>query len=233
MHGGDYTGKRQARQGSGGEAMKGEGGKRKPGRPKKQAPPPAPEVPEGARVVKSPLSNRRNEKRDWSVGHVKEITRALEMRVAGASLEEISRVLHVHKNTVMKWIDGALRETWDEPAVQVRALELARLDALLMGIWQQATAPGSPGQLEAVDRVLKIMGQRTHYILGVDVQEEEKWKNHMSVDQVLKLVNEVAYAVRATLLEEFPAERVRGLLASMQARTQILEATLVDARKKG
>ena len=54
-----------------------------------------------------------------------------------------------------------LAETAQEAADEVRALELARLDALLAALWPQQGEPA------VVDRVLRIMERRAK-LLGLD-----------------------------------------------------------------
>ena len=153
---------------------------------------------------------------------------ALELRIAGHSYDAIGRLMRMPRAAASDLCEFAIQETLREPAEAVRMLELARLDKLLLGIWEQATTPGTPGQLEAMDRVLKIMGQRTHYILGVDVKDAQRQTERLSTDQVLGLLHDVAYAVRSTLLERFPASEAREILEQMQARTQVLEASFKD-----
>jgi hypothetical protein len=98
---------------------------------------------------------------------------ALKLRIAGATYEEIAQALHyATRSGAYKAIKEALRKTIQEPADEVRQLELARLDALLASVWTQATAAGEPRQMEAVDRALRIQAQRTFYITGLKVPEK-------------------------------------------------------------
>ena len=50
----------------------------------------------------------------------------------------------------------------------VRSLELARLDEMLLGLWGKA----SRGELQSVDRVLKILERRARY-LGLDAPQRQ------------------------------------------------------------
>lgn len=55
----------------------------------------------------------------------------------------------------------ALKKTLQEPADEVRMLEVERLDSLLNGLWQRRHVP------EITDRILRIMERRAK-LLGLD-----------------------------------------------------------------
>jgi hypothetical protein len=84
--------------------------------------------------------------------------RALELHLAGATYERIAQVLgFASKATAHKAVKDALAarplpEEGEDPAT----VELARLDAMLVGLWPQARK----GNVAAVDRVLKISERR-------------------------------------------------------------------------
>lgn len=90
----------------------------------------------------------------------------LKLRLAGASFALIARNLDrsvggVHK-ACMRALERQIKEI-SEDADAVLALELQRLDSMLLGAWPKAVA----GDLSAVDRVLRIMKRRARY-LGLD-----------------------------------------------------------------
>ena len=93
---------------------------------------------------------------------------ALQMRLAGASYEQVAAALG-YRQRCGAWqaVQEALRKMLQEPADEVRKLELARLDSWLLGITPQIRA----GSLDALDRGLKIMAQRTMYITGLKVPD--------------------------------------------------------------
>lgn len=103
--------------------------------------------------------------------------KAVELRKAGMSYEAIADELgYAGKSGAYKAVSSALTRTLQEPADELRALELARLDDMLKGLWVNARK----GNVYAIDRVLKIM-QRRAELLGLDapktvkvVQEEAK-----------------------------------------------------------
>lgn len=95
--------------------------------------------------------------------------RALALRTTGASYEQIAQAMG-YRTRAGAWVavQEALRKTLQEPADEVRKLELARLDRWLLTIWPQIQA----GSLEALDRGLKIQAQRTYYITGLKVPQQ-------------------------------------------------------------
>ena len=90
--------------------------------------------------------------------------RALELRREGKSFPQIARELGYRSvagayDSVM----GALRETVREPAEQVRALELERIDLMFAAVWPTALE----GHIAAQQQVLRLMDRRARY-LGLD-----------------------------------------------------------------
>lgn len=103
------------------------------------------------------------------MAHTEKQRQALALRTTGASYEQIAQALHYRtRGGAWRAVQEALRKTLQEPADDVRKLELARLDRWLLGIWPQIQA----GSLEALDRGLKIMAQRTYYITGLKVPDK-------------------------------------------------------------
>lgn len=65
--------------------------------------------------------------------------RALELRKAGASYETIAKQLGYRgRNGAFNAVNSALRHTLQEPADEIRVLELARLDAMQIGLFSRA-----------------------------------------------------------------------------------------------
>ena len=86
--------------------------------------------------------------------------RALEMRKARASYREIGAALGVSSTAAWKMVNRALIETVQDPADEVRKLELESLDRLESRLWADAT------DLAHVDRILKIKEYRAK-LLGL------------------------------------------------------------------
>lgn len=89
---------------------------------------------------------------------------ALELHLAGATYDKIAAALgFANRGGAYKAVQAALaaRKSIDGRA-EVVAVEVARLDAMLTGLWPQARR----GDVAAVDRVLKI-GERRLALLAL------------------------------------------------------------------
>ncbi len=105
---------------------------------------------------------------------------ALSMREMGYSYEEIAQALGwTSRATAYAFVKRALKATYQEPADEVRKLELKRLDRLTRAIWQKATGKVNsdgtvePPDLFALDRLLKLMNRRAA-LLGLDAPVKVK-----------------------------------------------------------
>jgi DNA-binding CsgD family transcriptional regulator len=87
----------------------------------------------------------------------------LALRQRGLGLAQIAERLGISKQAVHKHLQVAIARVVDEPAQDAVKLELMRLDAMLDGIWDVATA----GDTYAIDAVMKIAGRRAK-LLGLD-----------------------------------------------------------------
>jgi hypothetical protein len=92
---------------------------------------------------------------------------ALELRKAGRTYDEIARMLdYSERSGAAKAVRRALAATVQEPADELRRLEVERLDSLLAAMWPLAM----DGKLGAVDRVLSLMDRRAK-LLGLDAPQ--------------------------------------------------------------
>ena len=90
--------------------------------------------------------------------------KALELRKQGKGFVEIAKTLgYGGPSGAHKAVMTALKKTLQEPADELRTMELERLDALHAALWPQAIA----GKWLAVDRVLSVMERRAK-LLGLD-----------------------------------------------------------------
>lgn len=90
--------------------------------------------------------------------------RALRLRIGGLTHEQIKDEMGLGSRArAYELIQGAIADITEEPAQEVRALELQRLDAMVLALWPKAMN----GEPSAVDRVLDIMERRAKY-LGLD-----------------------------------------------------------------
>ena len=104
-------------------------------------------------------------KRDRAKANVAERQRkALELRKAGATYEQIaSQLSYADRSGAAAAVKAGIKAIIAEPAQEVLALELQRLDAMLLGLWTKAKS----GDVAAVDRALRIMERRANF-LGID-----------------------------------------------------------------
>lgn len=91
----------------------------------------------------------------------------LNLRLAGATYADIAKIMGMANKAVARnacqRAMGEARARRDWAAEGVKDLELARLDKMLVGVWQKATS----GSEAAIAAVLRIMERRAAYI-GLD-----------------------------------------------------------------
>lgn len=98
--------------------------------------------------------------------HLDRPTRRAEAFLAyrtGVAMTAVAQQMGVHPKTVQRWIREEVQRIPEEEAEAIRAIEMARLDAILVPQMRLALA----GDGYAVDRVLRIMDRRAKY-LGLD-----------------------------------------------------------------
>jgi hypothetical protein len=95
---------------------------------------------------------------------------ALELRKAAATYQQIADQLGYRSASgAFNAVKAALKATLREPADELRELELARLDAMLLPLWRRVPS----GDEKAVDRVLRIMERRAR-LLGLDAPRRQE-----------------------------------------------------------
>lgn len=90
-------------------------------------------------------------------------TKALELHLAGATYEAIAKAVgYASKSGAHKAVQEALKDLGAPPSnSEANETELARLDAMLTGLWPKARR----GDVQAIDRVLKISERREQILL--------------------------------------------------------------------
>jgi hypothetical protein len=95
---------------------------------------------------------------------------ALELRKAAVSYQQIADQLGYRSASgAFNAVKAALKATLREPANELRDLEVARLDAMLLPLWRRVQS----GDEKAVDRVLRIMERRAR-LLGLDAPRRQE-----------------------------------------------------------
>jgi hypothetical protein len=94
---------------------------------------------------------------------------ALALHKAGVGYQSIAnRLGYAGPSGAYKAVEVALHKTLQEPAEELRQLEVARLDALHQAVWDKAMA----GHLPSIDTVLKCMTRRAR-LLGLDAPKQQ------------------------------------------------------------
>jgi hypothetical protein len=95
---------------------------------------------------------------------------ALALHKAGVGYQSIAnRLGYAGPSGAYKAVEAALHKTLQEPAEELRQLELERLDRMHEAVWPRAIA----GHLPSIDRVLRCMARRAR-LLGLDAP---KWQH--------------------------------------------------------
>lgn len=102
-------------------------------------------------------------KRTTNVAKVDRTVTALALRREGMSYEAIAQRLGISQPTAWRDVSDALKALQQEPAEDLRKIEVQRLDDLLLALWPKA----KKGHPASVDRVIRIMERRAR-LLGLD-----------------------------------------------------------------
>lgn len=84
------------------------------------------------------------------------MAKAVQMIEAGSTYQHVADTLGISKTQAIKDVKQAIRDTYQGPADELRALEARRLDALQRGIWIDALK----GDLKAISTVQRLMDHR-------------------------------------------------------------------------
>jgi len=137
----------------------------------------------------------------------------LELRIKGFTFQEIAEKLTAQERTPISagacygWYQWAMTEFFEEPTLEARTLDLARLDKLLKA-WMPLAAPDDDSEApdaKATDLVLKIMKQRQELLHSGAID------NDSGVDEAMELADYLASVL------DIPIDQ---LLATADARVQ-------------
>lgn len=97
--------------------------------------------------------------------------RAVELRKSGHTFQQIADQLgYAGHQGAYKAVMSALKKTLQEPADELRTLELERLDAMLNSLWPQIMARNAYTP-RAVEVALKVMDRRAA-LIGLDAPKQ-------------------------------------------------------------
>jgi len=112
---------------------------------------------------KRPRGNRKPTSRAMLDAAAKQ-AQALELRKAGHSFDQIAAKLgYANGGGAYKAVEAGLKATLQEPADELRQLEITRLDTMLSALWPKV----KKGEHGAIDRALKV-GERRAALVGLD-----------------------------------------------------------------
>ena len=122
---------------------------------------------------------------------------ALALRVQGYTIRAVAIELNIAVTTCYDMSERAIRQITRENAEAYVALECERLDALTKAVWQ----PAMRGDLNAVDRVLRIMERRAK-LLGLDADAKVRVKvdptDGKSIGELLAEIHSAVEETRGT-----------------------------------
>jgi hypothetical protein len=97
---------------------------------------------------------------------------ALEYRLMGLTYQQIAEKLEITDSGAHYSVEAALRRTLQEPADELRQLELRRLDAMFIPVYGNAVR----GDLAAITAAINIMNRRAR-LVGLDAPEKRENTN--------------------------------------------------------
>jgi hypothetical protein len=123
---------------------------------------------------------------------------ALEMRAAGNDFRTIAKELGYRgPSGSHRAVMSALKKTLQEPADELRQLELARLDKL----WRISYALSMGGNGPAIDRCIRLMERRAK-LLGLDASIE------YTIDDIRSIARRVVNVITTEVADEEIRERI-------------------------
>lgn len=134
--------------------------------------------------------------------------RVLELRRAGVTFDVIAEQLdYADRSGAYRAFKRALARTLQQPAREVRDLEVDRLDKLMVAVWKKALG----GDLQAVDRVIRISERRAR-LLGLDAPQKVQVGDQLD-SQIEALLTELgAPTPGVTPMDDQPAGAEAGAL---------------------
>ena len=124
--------------------------------------------------------------------------RVLASLIAGAGVDEISAAEQLTRKRTENILRQELRNRWVAPAEEFARLQIARLEHMILKLLD----PIQNGDLEAIDRALKIIDRLDRYHGFTKAKRATEQYDEEDRARLLKKVNEIA----DRLQPELPAE---------------------------
>lgn len=134
------------------------------------------------------MANKSGMSAEQLVEQAEKQRQALELRKAGATFEQIAKQLgYANGGGAYKVVQAGLKALVQQPADEVRQLEVERLDAMLRALWPDAMS----GKPQVIDRCLGIMDRRAK-LLGLDapLRIEEHVITEDAIDAEMRRLSE-------------------------------------------
>ena len=142
---------------------------------------------------------------------------ALELRKAGASFDQIAAQLGYHSKQAAHFaVKTGLAAIIREPAEELRALDLRRLDQILLVLWRRV----QEGDLAAIDRVFKALERRAA-LLGLDAPARTQVQAEVASVWRFDLSDPITRDLAASLVER---------MAIVETARMLPPPALVDAQ---
>jgi hypothetical protein len=129
---------------------------------------------------------------DLTAERIEFMQKCLALRIEGLNYNQMAAKLGCEYTTCRKAVKEALAQSVTELADEVRAIEMQRLDEMLMAHWPER------GEPRHADVIMKLMDRRSKY-LGLDVPQTDL------MDAAQALREFIAGAARSTGAEIEPA----------------------------
>ena len=114
--------------------------------------------------------------------------RALASLIAGAGVDEISATERVTRKRTESILRQELRNRWVAPAEEFARLQIARLEQMILKLLDRIQS----GELEAIDRALKIVDRLDRYHGFTKAKRAPEQYGEEERARLLQKINEIA-----------------------------------------
>ena len=119
-----------------------------------------------------------------SIRRAERIAMALAYRTNGFTFEQIGAALGINRSAAYKLVKRGIARTIEEPAQELRALQLERLDEMLSAVYPNARQ----GDIAAITKSLDIL-DRINKLTGLDRSSDVK-RTGITTDSRITIVDE-------------------------------------------
>jgi hypothetical protein len=124
--------------------------------------------------------------------------RVLALLIAGAGVDEIGLQEKITRKRTEKILRDELRRRWVAPAQEFARLQIARLDGMILKLIDRV----QDGDLEAIDRALKIVDRLDRYHGFTRAHRVPEEYGEEERQRLMQKINDVAARLRTDKTEE-------------------------------